>query len=362
MKSLAVVFVLVALMVCASANPIMIKVVNEFQVAPETSERIEFKLFRIPAPDTFFDPVDLYGISVKTPVSIAVIDTHLILPGNGFVVIDSTFLSGSFDLPDSASYILVTQGWRDSVSYPYPAPTPPSGSTAALFYGYSYYPMDGYYMFGDWYIDVTPTLGAVNDDYPGCIINGHVYDASAQPIYGAEIVVNAGDNVLPHPPSYKCCTTYTAVDGSYAIDSLQPYCYWVKVAGSSYYPDSHYTNPLRCLTPTTVNFYLTGTTEATPDGAIAALTVAPNPFRRATRISAGIRDESAKLRGGLGLRIYDAKGSLVRCFKLPTTYSLLPTVVWDGTDQNGCTVPMGVYFAQLDTVEGMRITKIIKTR
>ena len=353
MKSLAVVFVLVVLSVCAFANPIMIKVVNEFQVAPEASERIEFKWFQIPAPDTFFDPVDLYGISVKTPVSIAVIDTHLILPGNGFVVIDSTFLSGTFDLPDSSSHILITQGWRDSVAYPYPAPAPPSGYSTALFYGYSYYPMDGYYLFGDWYLDATPTFGTANDDYPGCIINGHVYDASAQPINGAQIVVNAGDNILPRPPFYKCCTTYTATDGSYAIDSLQPYCYWVKVVGSSYFPDSHYTNKLHCLTPTTVNFYLTGAAENRNAMTRDNISITPNPFRTTTKINIGIRAE------GLGLSIYDATGSLVRSFTLGPMPSAL---CWNGYDQQGQSIPPGVYFARLETDEGVVVKKIIKTR
>ncbi len=360
MKSIAVVFVLVIMSVFVSANPILIKVVNEYQIAPENSERIEFKVFESPATDTIFDSLDLYNANIYTPAGNAIINTHLIIPHNGYLAVDSSDMIGPFDLTDSAGFFKISLGWRDSVTYPTLQPTPPSGYSTAFFHGFGYVPMEGYFFFGDWYVDASPTLGSPNDDYPGCIINGHVYDASAQPIYGAQIIVNATEYILPGPPFYRSCTTYTASDGSYAIDSLLPTCFWVKVVGSSYYPDSHYTNQLHCLTPTTVNFYLTGAAETTPDGAIAALTVAPNPFRRATRISAGIRDESAKLRGGLGLRIYDAKGSLVRCFKLPTTYSLLPTVVWDGTDQNDQSVPMGVYFATLVTGEGAAIKKIVK--
>ncbi len=84
------------------------------------------------------------------------------------------------------------------------------------------------------------------------------------------------------------------------------------------------------------------------------MTVAPNPFRTTTTFSIKHRAERREL------NIYDASGRLIRSFILPTTYSLPPTVVWGGTDDNGCSVPMGVYFATLGIGEGAAIKKIVK--
>ncbi len=90
------------------------------------------------------------------------------------------------------------------------------------------------------------------------------------------------------------------------------------------------------------------------------LSVNPNPFRSIINIGLGY---SAKNRGkaqNLQLRIFDTTGRLIRSFVLPTAYSLLPTVVWDGTDQTGRMVPAGVYFIVLSAGEQNRVQKIIK--
>jgi len=365
MKKLAV--LLFAFLVNASANPIAVKVINEFQVAPDDSERIEFKWFQTPAPDTFFGPNDLFGATVITPAGTAVIDTHLILPANGFAVIDTSVLNGPFGLTDFAGFIKVSQGWRDTVIYPSQVPAPPPSYSTAFYYCYAYDPYEGYIFYGDWFPDASPTFGGPNDDYPGCIINGHVYDASAQPINGAQIVANACWGALPNPPFYKCCTTYTALDGSYVIDSLLPFFYWVKVTGISYFPDSHYTQPLKCLVPTIVDFYLTGVDENRNAMTRDNISITPNPFRTTTHISI---EQSAPLRGSGAsfqdfqtksreLKIYDAAGRLVRSFTLGPMPSAL---CWNGYDQQGQSIPPGVYFARLETEEGVVVKKIIKTR
>jgi hypothetical protein len=46
----------------------------------------------------------------------------------------------------------------------------------------------------------------------------------------------------------------------------------------------------------------------------------------------------------ISFKIYDVTGRLVKIFLLPTPYSLLPTVVWDCTDQSGRNVAGGIYF------------------
>jgi flagellar hook assembly protein FlgD len=61
------------------------------------------------------------------------------------------------------------------------------------------------------------------------------------------------------------------------------------------------------------------------------------------------------------LQIFDASGRLIKSFPLLTTYSLLPTIVWSGTDQNGRAVPAGVYFLKAETATDRRVIKIVKT-
>ncbi len=109
-----------------------------------------------------------------------------------------------------------------------------------------------------------------------------------------------------------------------------------------------------------VNTYI-GTDEIPGPQTITDLSVSPNPFRRATRISAGIRNESATLHGGLGISIYDISGRVVKSFILPATCSSLPTIVWNGTDQTGQSVPAGIYFLQAQTLTDRKVVKIIKT-
>lgn len=362
MKFSRILLILTLVWVLGWSNPIMIKVINEFQAAPETAERIEFKWFQTPSSDTSFDPHDLYGVSIITPAGTAVIDTHLILPRNGFAVIDTGVLSGAFDLPDSAGYIKASQGWRDTVLYPSEVPTPVPGASAAFFYVYYYNPTDGFSMHGDWYVDATPTFGTANDNYPGCIINGFVFDAQSQPINGAQIVVHAGPFALPKPPFYQTCTTYTTADGSYGLDSLLPFCYWVKVSNSFYYPDSYYTPFLRSRTPTMVNFYLTGITgsASAQPGTVPKLSIIPNPFYTTTRIC-WTAEQGLEATNKANLRIYDASGRLISAV---SSLAARPAIIftWDGTDQAGQPVPAGVYFAQLETPQGSIIEKIIKMK
>jgi len=71
-----------------------------------------------------------------------------------------------------------------------------------------------------------------------------------------------------------------------------------------------------------------------------ALQVSPNPFRERTFIKLTGKGQSVE---DMELHIYDATGRMVRSLTLPTTYSLLPTAVWEGTDQSGRKLPAGVY-------------------
>ena len=68
----------------------------------------------------------------------------------------------------------------------------------------------------------------------------------------------------------------------------------------------------------------------------------PNPFNPATTISFGIPH-----RDHVTLRIYDAKGILVRTLIDRAMDSGFESVVWDGTDTRGIRVSSGVYFYRL---------------
>jgi hypothetical protein len=85
------------------------------------------------------------------------------------------------------------------------------------------------------------------------------------------------------------------------------------------------------------------------------LIISPNPFSKLTNISFG-NVQGAK---GIELKIHDATGRLVKSFSLPHVYSLLPTVLWDGTDDAHQKVPAGVYFVQFKVGDHIQVEKAI---
>ncbi len=87
---------------------------------------------------------------------------------------------------------------------------------------------------------------------------------------------------------------------------------------------------------------------STPKPSLVLCQNCPNPFHEKTdiryEIPADGRQESIASMG-----VYDIAGRLVKHISLPSTYSLLPTtVLWDGKDEDGKTVPSGVYWYRLD--------------
>ncbi len=87
------------------------------------------------------------------------------------------------------------------------------------------------------------------------------------------------------------------------------------------------------------------------------LSISPNPCRVKTviKFSTGQRARS------LELTIYDATGQLVKSFPLAVRYSLLSTsITWDGSDDNGCSLPAGVYFCRLAIDDFIMTEKIIR--
>jgi hypothetical protein len=84
------------------------------------------------------------------------------------------------------------------------------------------------------------------------------------------------------------------------------------------------------------------------------ITIRPNPFRTTTNISIGHRAK------GKELLIYNTTGQRIKSILLPTTYSLLHTVVWSGTDQTNRSVPPGIYFIQFGDGVKIETAKIVK--
>ena len=95
------------------------------------------------------------------------------------------------------------------------------------------------------------------------------------------------------------------------------------------------------------------------------LIVTPNPFTSTTQIRYTIDQAYQSISGSAGraseyqkpeLNIYDATGRVVRNF------SLLTTVIWDGTDRFGSELHSGVYFVSLKNGTEITTRKILYIR
>jgi len=91
--------------------------------------------------------------------------------------------------------------------------------------------------------------------------------------------------------------------------------------------------------------------------ALPIVSIAPNPFRTRTDIRWRITDNSSQMKK---LQIFDISGRLIKSFSLPTTYSLLPTFVWSGTDQTNHPLPAGIYFVRINIAGQVDTKQIIK--
>ncbi|MBM3332533.1 hypothetical protein FJY68_11920 [candidate division WOR-3 bacterium] len=147
-----------------AANPFMEYIeVSEFQTAPQWFERIELR--SVLNPDRY--PFEIGGSQIVTNAGTAIVDSGVRFETwSTLVVLDSTNTGGTFSLGDDSDYIRThlsngnaTFDWE--VSYPGRSWVPPRGTSASR---------AGFY-----YIDVSPTFGAWNDDAGGGIW-GHVRD------------------------------------------------------------------------------------------------------------------------------------------------------------------------------------------
>lgn len=98
----------------------------------------------------------------------------------------------------------------------------------------------------------------------------------------------------------------------------------------------------------------TGIEEITPKRSSSLDQSHPNPFNPNTTINYDLASN-----GRAVIRIYDARGALVRTL-IDAVQSAGPkSVRWDGTDDGGSKVASGTYFYQLETDEGMLSRKTV---
>jgi flagellar hook assembly protein FlgD len=70
----------------------------------------------------------------------------------------------------------------------------------------------------------------------------------------------------------------------------------------------------------------------------------PNPFRESIRfvLGGGIPDQDAVL------ELFDVQGRRIGSWQLGSAAGGTSTLLWDGRDEAGVSLPAGVYFARVD--------------
>lgn len=92
-----------------------------------------------------------------------------------------------------------------------------------------------------------------------------------------------------------------------------------------------------------------------PTGAVTGFALrqnTPNPFRAGTAIAFQLPTSSR-----IELRVYDARGALMRTVADAAMGAGRHVMTWDGRNDQGSPVAAGVYFARLTTADGLRQTR-----
>ena len=309
--------VVMTVMCVVSANPIWVRVINEFQVSPDYQEKLELRLLYSESFDTlqcYDDSVSLLDMIVETPAGSAYVDTNIMFHFNEPTVLDRSMMSGYFDMPDyGATVWLYHYFWYlDSIKYPGQQPNPPAYWSASRFYCFGYdstwYPP--WFFIDDWYLDSTPTFGAPNDDYPGCVVAGHVYDHLGQPLEACIVTARSRWYEIYGPPYlFKCCTTYTDSSGTYGFTHLLPWYYTIDAAADGYLPDTLSIGPLYALEPMNdLDFYLDLGVKEYDYESINDPAFYPNPV--ATHLYV------RRIQSSVTINMYDISGQLCKSIKV----------------------------------------------
>lgn len=95
--------------------------------------------------------------------------------------------------------------------------------------------------------------------------------------------------------------------------------------------------------------------DGTPAAAAVSLLASPNPFTARTTIEYALDHETP-----VSLRVYDINGRWVRTLAEGAQPAGLHTLSWDGRDDQGADLGIGVYFVRLDTGRGSQARKILR--
>jgi len=326
------------------ADPLPVYIINEYQTAPDSLERIEFHAF----PSPIYE--NLYGWRIVTRAGTAWISDSIILD-SGYVVIDSSNTSGVFDLGDEEDSVFVEGDIYTQIVYPDPDPAPPEGASVSLFFLWCD-DLDPIRL--DHYIETVPTFGSPNSHYPGCQVSGSVYSANdSLPVEGASVHFRLFDLVILTSPELLLrseAQVSTDSTGGYWVDSLYPLEYGVLVQAEGWMAQSSALQVRGALHPTHADFYLHGTEiqveQMEPeikDGPV----VWPNPFHSSLHISSSMGTEN--------LQIFDNEGRL--CAEFPAFVA-----GWNGTDMAGWDLPAGTYFIRTHDGEKLKVKKVVKIR
>lgn len=202
----------------ARANPIMVGLLSEIQVAPDSEQKLEV--------NSNHDPsirVDMSGWQVISRACTLTVDSGVVIPDTGmYIVLDSNNLSGSLRLdPDSDEITLQIPDSpepmvMDQVSYPGPQGwgscfRPPAGMSVAPYYYWVGHPGEEY-LERLWFVESLPTFGQANPETASSI-SGRVLDQQAQPVCSAVVSISGPEGSTG---------VLSGSNGIYVVDWLGP--------------------------------------------------------------------------------------------------------------------------------------------
>jgi len=107
--------------------------------------------------------------------------------------------------------------------------------------------------------------------------------------------------------------------------------------------------------PITVNPVVNDVDDAAAARAGISLSASPNPFTASTTIEYSLDREAP-----VSLRVYDINGRWVRSLDEGAQSAGVHTLAWDGRDDQGADLGMGVYFVRVDTGHGSGVRKLLR--